>query len=679
MSLTVAAGEGERAVLSRGLASFLVEFAIALQNHGVYPPGHPFLARSAGGVVHRLNALLADRPALSFGVARGQLVIEGVATDPQNPVLSGMAERLHRHRVGAVTLRRGLGDAEASAFLAVLASQTAEGTAAERGWMEGGWAHVRLHSLSFDQLELTGESIGETPGDRARAAQLWLGLARAALAAETAPEEAPDASLVARAIDRHPRADAYDQVIVGYLLQLAEELRRAGAGAAEVRRRMSEMVAGLGPATLRRLVEMGGDGAQRRRFVLDASHAFAAEAVVRLVEAAAEASGQTLSHAMARLLTKLAAHAGGPASSGPADAALREQVERLVGGWTLEDPNPDGYRQALERMSRAAPPFAPGADGVAPEDERVVQMALEVGAAGPAVWRAVERMIAGGGGAGLAVLLDGAPAPAPWVEAAWARLCTPGAVRALLRGGAEAADGLDRVLARMGAEAAPALLDEMAESPSRAIRRAALGRLAAMGTAAVPHVAGRLGDGRWYVLRNLLSVLAEAGAAPAGFAPAPFLRHGDPRVRREAFKLAFRLPDERVRALGMALTDADPQVQRLALAECLEECPPAALPLVTRRVDDRGGDPELRALAIRVLGAAGDPMAVQTLVRLASPGRSLLGRVRLAPRSPEMLAALAALARGWSGHPAAAPVLAEARRSADPDVLRAVLLHRDPP
>jgi len=678
MSLTLAAGEGERAALSRDLAAFLVELAIALQNHGVYPPGHPFLARSAEGVVRRLSALLADRASLSFGVARQQLVIEGIATDPHNPVLSGMAERLHRHRIGAVTLGRGLDEPEASAFLAVLALRTADGARVDGGWMEGGWPHARLHSLSFEQLELAGEAA-EGGEERVRAAQLWIGLARAALSAPPAAEEVPDAGAVARAIDGHPRAEAYDQAIVGFLLQLAEELRAQGGGTAEVRRRMSEMITRLRPETLRRLVEMGGDAAQRHRFLLDASHGFAAQAVVRLVEGAAESSGETLSHSMTRLLSKLAAHAGASGSTGPADAALREQVERLVGRWTLADPNPDGYRRALEGMSRAvaAPATQPAAHAGA-DAERVVQTALEVGAAGPAVWRAVDAMLAEGAAARLAVLLDAAPAGTGWAGEAWARLCTPEVVRALLRGGSDTAGGLDRVLARVGAAAAPALLDEMAESPSRTVRRAAVGRLAAMGAAAVPHVAPRLGDERWYVLRNLLALLAEARAVPDGFSPAPFLRHPEPRVRREAFKLAFGLPEQRVRALGVALTDADPQVQRLALGECLGGCPAPVLPLVSRRVED-GGDGELRALAIRVLGASAEPAAVQTLVRLASRGRTLLGRVRLAPRSPETLAALAALARGWAGHPAAAPVLAEAVRSSDPEILRAALLHRDTP
>jgi hypothetical protein len=677
MPPTPPASQREHAGLAHGFASFLIELAIALHNHGVYPPGHPLLARSAETVVRRLSVLLADRGTLSVGVARRQLVIEGVATDPGHPVLSGMAARLHRHRVGALTLGLGLEADEASAFLSELALRTAEGAGPEEGWMEGGWLHARLHPLSFAQLELVGDGDAPEGGGRVRAAQLWLGLARAALSAgPAADDDVPDAAEVARAIDGHPRAGAYDQVIVGYLLQLAEELRTEGAGTAQVRARMSEMVARLRPDTLRRLVEMGGDAAQRHRFLLDASHALAADAVVRLVHGAAETSGQTLSHAMTRLLAKLAAHAGAAAAPGVADAALREQVERLVGRWTLADPNPDGYRQALEAMSRAAaaPATQPGGDAGTDAD-RIVQMALETGAAGPAVLRAVGALLAGGSAARLAVLLDGAPAPAEWVDDAWARLCTAETVRTLLRGGTEAAEGLNRVLARMGGNAAPALLDEMADSASRTVRRAAVGRLARMGAAAAPHVAARLDDPRWYVLRNLLAVLAEAGTLPAGFSPAPFLRHGDPRVRREAFKLAFGMPDERVRALAVALTDADPQVQRAALAECLAGCPAPVLPLVSRRVED-GGDAELRTLAIRVLGASAEPGALQALLRLAGRGRTLLGRVRLAPRSPEMLAAVAALARDWAQHPAAAPLLAEARRSPDPEILRAVLPHR---
>jgi hypothetical protein len=86
---------------------------------------------------------------------------------------------------------------------------------------------------------------------------------------------------------------------------------------------------------------------------------------------------------------------------------------------------------------------------------------------------------------------------------------------------------------------------------------------------------------------------------------------------------------------------------------------------VCRRTGDPALEPELRVLAVHALGASREPLAVRTLVRLADGGRSLLGRRRLAPATPEVVAAVAALAAGWSANADAAEVLALARRSAD--------------
>ncbi|WP_331054698.1 hypothetical protein [Longimicrobium sp.] len=676
-----------RVSLGRDLANLLVELAIAIQHHGVYPPGHPFLSRSADGLARRLDAVLRDRMALSFGVARAQLVIEGVATDAGNPVLAGLAARLHRGRIGAVTLRRGMDADEATEFLAALAAQTEPGRAAGEA-ARAEWPHAVLHPVSFAQLEFTGEGDGAAEGgarDTVAAAQLWIGLARAALAREDAPEEETrEPSLVAQAIDQHPRAAAYDQVIVGYLLQMADELRAEGGRAAdEVRRRVSEMIARLQPDTLARLVQMGGDAPQRRRFLLDASEGFAADAVVRLVQAAADAGGHSISHSLLRLLTKLSAHAEG--RSGPlgaaADEALREQVERLVDGWALPDPNPETYTRALDLLSRSTTGelgLLPGPN--APEPERVVQTALEVGAHGPAVHQAVATMITGAALPRLVALLAEAPADSALAAELWPAVCQPAAVRALLRAGAEGAAALDGVAGRIGTgRTLVPILDELAESESRTVRRAALDRVARMGAAALPEIGARLGDGRWYVVRNLLGLVAEIGVLPPGTSLAAYLRHEDARVRREAFRAAFRVGGERERVLGLALTDADTQVQRQALAECASGCPAPVLPLVVRRIDDPLTEPEQRLLAIRVLGGARDPLALQMLRRLADGGRTLLGRVRLAPRSPELLAALSALRRGWSADPSAAALLRAALASTDPDVQRAARAEGDPP
>src|SRR5438094_7875368 len=99
---------GERATLSRELGDFLIELSIALHKHAMYPEGHPSLEPAAAAVQRRAALLLQDRATLSLGVARHQLVIEGVATDTRHPVLRELAGRLHRHHLGALTFRRGL-------------------------------------------------------------------------------------------------------------------------------------------------------------------------------------------------------------------------------------------------------------------------------------------------------------------------------------------------------------------------------------------------------------------------------------------------------------------------------------------------------------------------------------------------------------------------------------------
>jgi hypothetical protein len=60
----------------------LTGLSIALQRRAMYPPGHPSLVPVLDGLARRLQALLDDRPRVAVGVARDQLVIEGVASDP---------------------------------------------------------------------------------------------------------------------------------------------------------------------------------------------------------------------------------------------------------------------------------------------------------------------------------------------------------------------------------------------------------------------------------------------------------------------------------------------------------------------------------------------------------------------------------------------------------------------
>ncbi|MGH7522382.1 MAG: hypothetical protein ACREMI_13990 [Gemmatimonadales bacterium] len=687
----------ERAALSRELADFLIELSIALHKHTMYPRGHPSLEPAVVGVIRRAEQLFEGRSTLALGVARQQLVIEGVATDAKHPLLAELAGRLHRHHLGAVTFHRGLRVNEVTDVLRTLAIE------AERSGEPIGlgppeqlraWDHIRLHPVTYERLELLHED-GQAPPDdkgakdrglRGGGAQLWVGLARAALAMEAMAEDAPapssEPAVIAKAIDEHPRSAAYDQVIVGYLLQIADELRHTGgAEAAALRRRTSKLVGALQPGTLRRLIEMGGDNAQRYKFAIDATHGLAVDAVLEIVRAMADASHKSVSEPFVRMLAKLAQHAEqGPSEMRPqADEALREQVRDLLTGWSLEDPNPDGYGQALHRMTAATPssPLARSSTAQTAEPLRILQTAVETGVLGFAAWRAVERLLAENHVNQLVEMLDESPeASRPPVRAdiapLWTRITSPDVVGQLARTEPPDFATIDRVLPRLSTPGFEPLLDVLAESESRTTRRGLLDRLTRapreLGTVITSRLAGEI---PWYVARNLLLILDGLPSLPDGFSTAAFIAHADARVRREALKLALKIPGERELALLGALSDPDPRMVRVGLTAALDQCPASAVQFVTRLARDPSVGSELRVLAIKVLGRAGSAAALDALLHLVDGGTNWLGRPKLAMRSLELLAALMALSAGWRNDRKAAAILALAAASTDPDVRNA--------
>ncbi|HEY5491752.1 MAG TPA: hypothetical protein VIK25_11225 [Gemmatimonadaceae bacterium] len=678
---------GESAALSRELSDFLIEFSIGLHKNAIYPSGHPLRESAAEQIARRLDSLLKDRSTLSLGVARHQLIIEGVATEENNPVLRDLALRLHRHHLGAMKFSQGVTSeelADALATLAVDAGRRVRPLGLEDHDFLQQWPHVRLFPLTFEQLQLLEEDEekeeekAEMRGSRSRAAQLWIGLARAALASdlddETLAESADstDPVAVAKAIDDHKRDAAYDQVVVGYLLQIAEELKaKGGKEAAALQRRISRLVSTLQPDTLQELMYMGGDVIQRRKFVLDATQGMAVDAVVDLVQAAADTSGQTISHSLIRMLSKLAVHAddGSPLARPSADSALRDQVHKLVTGWNLEDPNPDNYRLALEKMSRAAPTFR-GDDTFPAEPERLLAMGLEIEILGEPVWRAVDMLAAKPDLTPLMDLLDAANDG--WMkEALWRHVATPGRLEEQLAMVPVNNSVVGRLVDRMRLAAAEPLLVALALSDERT-SGALVEQLGSIGQDVGPVLLSRLGTARWPLLRMLLATIGRLERWPDGFDARDFTRHQDAGVRREAVRLLIKHPEHRDQSITAALADPDERIVRLALGAVMQGCTGAQATVLLSRADDEALSPDLRALGIRAAAGHRSAETLNWLINRVAGKKSLFQRRKLASKSPEMLAALAGLAAHWSTEPAAQEILAQAGRQSDTEISDAV-------
>jgi hypothetical protein len=680
-----AAPRSERVSLSRDLSEFLVELSIALHRHSMYPSGHPALVPAVESVTRRAEKLLQDRESIAFGVARRQLIIDGVTTDPSQPVLRRLADGLHRHHIGAVSFIRGIEARELGDALHALAAEAErEGPLGLKSNVATAWPHVKVHPLTFDGLALVGDAPSGAGGQDAEqasiGAELWVGLARAALASDGS-DDAPVSSeplVVAKAIDeRSGRAEAYDQVIVGYLLQIARELKTAtGETAEDLKRRTSRLIASLKPGTLRRLVAMGGDQGQREQFVLDATHSMAVDAVLEIVKASADASGQTISHGLVRMLTKLATHAerGSEIVRPRADVELREQVGRLLEDWRLEDPNPEAYGRVLEHLATSVHADALRPDWAVASEEplRLVQMSLEAGAFGPLADRAIDQAIDAGQLSGLLALVasppEGGQAGADMILA---RLIRPENLKGIFTGERVDMAALDHLLPRLSVEGYEPLLEALGASPSRVVRRRLLDLLSRTQVDITPLVIARLADERWYVQRNMLMLLSRSRHVPATFSAVPWTKHPDWRVRSEALRLQLTLPHEHHAGVLTSLTDREPRIVHVGLTAIRDACPP---PLVEYVIDvalaaDVGEDSRL--LAVNSLARLRVDSVLDAFLQMSDGGRSILGRLRLPPKTPVLVAVIRALALTWSDDRRAGAVLAAARRSSDPEIRQA--------
>ncbi|MDQ6829333.1 MAG: hypothetical protein M3081_10750 [Gemmatimonadota bacterium] len=663
-------------VMPREVIEFLMEMSTALQRHAIYPRGHPMLNKAVESLTKGLDGLLRARDSLSMGISREQLVVDGVATDVNVNVLRDLAHRLHRHHVGSMKFVSGLPGAELGDLLSVLAvdPNLAEQTLGPITEQLSRWPHVRMSMLTYEKLTLSEDEFYNEAEIAARMTMLWLSLATLGMGAENA--EGADPESLAKMIEARSNDAAYDSTVVNCLLEITEALRTAsGIEAETLRRRVSQLIRQLRPETLRRLLALGGDAEQRRLLVENAASELAVDAVLTLLKAAAEASNQTISHAMLRLLAKLALQAeeGGAALRAGANQALREQVQQLVERWDADLLNPDSYQKALDRMSRLKLLAMMREREHPVEARRLVGLALEADMLGAPVWRAIAEMLRTGEISVLLDLLDRAPEGCQAAVEVWGRVATAENVRRMLKEEQVDLVLLDRLAARMGGVIIEPLLDALETAEARATRRKLLDLLSGFGDPVGPFIVQRLDmDAPWFVLRNLLTLLYRLPEMPGSFAPIRFMTYPDPRVRREAFKLLLRMPSKRDEAVTTAMADKDERIVQMALIAAGESCPRAAVPVIIRRVNEGTLHAELRLLAVRVAAAVKSPATLEWLLTFTAAKRRWFRKRTLARKSPEMIAALTALATQYRNEAGASNVLALASRDTDPEIRAAV-------
>lgn len=705
-------GADDPGELPDDLEAFLVRLGKAVQRHGLYPAGHPALEPIVDDVLDVLGRAFGSRDRVSLGVAPDRLLHEEGESDPSHPLLSSLAGRLHAHHVSRLTFRPGVEADELSAFLgeAARSPETSEEALGRRRELTDGWPHVLVEPVRYDALSMVEETADEeTAGDvEGDAGDLWLGLARSVLAEEALDDldedEAPSLETMISALSEVTADRARARTVAARMVALAQMLARADEeddeGAGRVEERFLRLIDRLGPRNLGKLLSAAPQQ-QRQAFLQATMDWLPSGTVVELLDELADSRDLDVSYQMLRLLSKLASYADldADALDPEAGVAFREQVRRLVGGWrenlhtgrdesieTEEGEGDEGPEAGAERDRGAdgIPAGAlSGADApVLPDDRtfvdpaRLVRTALEVGTLGPLGREAIAAMTRESRTDDLLDILHDAP-DRDAAEAAWEQVDLADALRTLLGRSPPDFEAVDALMERRAASVAGPLLDLLSESDSRSVRRQLFSRLAAMeGKDVNRAILERLDDDRWFVQRNMLALLVERTASPEGFTPLPYTRHSRAEVRKEAYKLAFRLPSERAEAVRRALDDADRKALSLGLG-ALQTLPSEVVDDVVPRLRERleGGDlpAELERQAVRALGRSDEEEAFEALMGICRTRKMWrFWTVDLAEKSPAVLAAIEALARRWSDRPEAREVLARAREADDPELRDAV-------
>ncbi len=668
----------------------LMRFAGTLSRRRAYAASHPMVTAAEAQLIEAIQDAMRERATVSIAVARNELIIDGELWDARNGTARELANRLHRRGVGAIAIESGLTLDALRESLSWLVEEP--GGAGDTPPNTGAFHITRT---AYDLLILEDA----TRDAQSAIASLWRTLAEVTGVVADRNDEpavAEEYAGLPLMFDNTPTGDhGFDtdailealreslndpQVARRTAVALFELTNHGVADTPEGRELIGDQLLTLleriGTGSLGPIVKGLLDSAKQHEFVAQIVDVLPVSEAVAWLDAAATASEQQISHQMLRLMSKLASVAGDRGDAAT-DGVFRGAARDLVSNWTLADPNPAAHAELLDRIAGFERGERNGGQVATErslaESSRLVQMALELDVVGEDTTAAVEALVATGhGGAVMGWIATAGDTPTA-AELRHAAI-SDRVIRKLLL-----TEPVDRLVARslldqLDVSTADTLIDVLAEAGSKGTRLLIRQRLAEFGDEITPRLHARLGDGPWYLIRNVLSLLQESvtrsgGADAATQAIADLQSHAQVQVRIEALRVLARMDDAvRTAAFLRALDDDGERVVVMALQELADtssdrgSLPDAVVEKIIALVDaGRQSDP-VRARAIRALMFTRSDRVRDWLIGIVSKRSVLLRRLALTEPTQPAVSALHVLTRIYADDPQAGAVMALAAR-----------------
>ncbi|MDH5420336.1 MAG: HEAT repeat domain-containing protein [Acidimicrobiia bacterium] len=185
-----------------------------------------------------------------------------------------------------------------------------------------------------------------------------------------------------------------------------------------------------------------------------------------------------------------------------------------------------------------------------------------------------------------------------------------------------------RLLQALGPRAVNALIDLLAEEEGRNRRRLLVGLLSRIAAEDPTLIVNRLSDDRWYVVRNLLTVLRETSTATASEAVVTATDHPDGRVRLEALRVLGTADSGAITRLTKAFADDDEKVRHAAIGMMGAAGTAEASRGLVAALEDRRTRHSDKLRIILALGGSDSSAAIDALTGLAKKRFALGGQTR---------------------------------------------------
>lgn len=651
---------------SRALSSLIVELNIARRNWRAYPAGHQVITSSLQKVLQLYNQLLACQDEIVLGVTSQALMVEGVFLDKNNLVYRDFARVLFELGIGAVLFHSKLTQAELERFTGILSLKRADVMrqgGIEQVWDAAGMSAITIRPIRYDLFSTTEEEAITSESTSFASEGLWerfaRGLSQGGLGnGDSGSAGELDPAILAAALNR--QFSQGDQQVTSYSQTITSFMRHSSATEQTTVpfEKLATFISHLTPDLRRQFLNCSFDPGNQ-------VNQSAAEKVISnlsattVLETLEDINQQRLRlpSVIMGLLQRLGRHSDGRHSVEPDSTTaddLSHKMKTIFREHASEEFVPDDYQQKLNSI-------------IATEQIPLMQMADSATLLETLESRPIEISI---GAILLNLVREGCETaeerellvhnlrdlygyalqtgeydqlhamidqimddsfPSSLQQLLYKAYCCRENLEEILDGlkiwGKPRYEDIRLLIHKIGHPFIELLLNRLSEESSMSIRRFFTTCLIAMGSPVVTPVLNRLGDSRWYFLRNLLNILQALGDPGTVPQIRTLLKNPDRRVRYEALKTLVHFCDplaEKQLLLNLESQDREVLLETITLAvHCSSQLVLDRLTRLLAQGSLQQSDYELKRVIVIALGEAGRVEALPELARLLA-SRSLL-------------------------------------------------------